>query len=65
LTTATTSWGVLDRPFKVRRLGHIGFNCLHPEETSGSTRAVRIRDLDRIDFTAHAPNRDELIAKIR
>jgi catechol 2,3-dioxygenase-like lactoylglutathione lyase family enzyme len=55
---------VLDRPFKVRRLGHLGFNCLHAEETIRFYHELfGFAISDRIDFSAHAPNRDELIAK--
>jgi catechol 2,3-dioxygenase-like lactoylglutathione lyase family enzyme len=55
---------VLDRPFKVRRLGHVGFNCLQPEKSVKFYHELfGFAISDRIDFSAHAPNRDELIAK--
>jgi catechol 2,3-dioxygenase-like lactoylglutathione lyase family enzyme len=44
---------MLARPFKVRRLGHTGFNCVRPEECLNFyTQDLGLRISDRLDFSA-------------
>lgn len=51
----------LARPFKVRRLGHTGFNCLKMEEcVRFYSEDVGFRISDRLDFTFRAENPKDL-----
>jgi catechol 2,3-dioxygenase-like lactoylglutathione lyase family enzyme len=51
----------LERPFKVRRLGHVGFNCARIDETFAFYRdALGFTLSDRIDFSRMVPNAPDL-----
>ena len=51
----------LERPFKVRRLGHVGFNCSHIDATFAFYRdALGFALSDRIDFSRILPNAPDL-----
>jgi catechol 2,3-dioxygenase-like lactoylglutathione lyase family enzyme len=52
---------LLARPFKVRRLGHTGFNCLKMEECLRFyTEDLGFRISDRLDFSKRAENPRDL-----
>jgi catechol 2,3-dioxygenase-like lactoylglutathione lyase family enzyme len=64
-TVATYDVGgvMLERPFKVRRIGHFGLNALKMEECLRFyTEDLGYRISDRLDFGARAKNRDEIAA---
>src|SRR6266568_5898034 len=47
----------LERPFRVRRLGHIGLNCTLIDESVHCYRnLLGLRISDRIDFSERIPN---------
>jgi catechol 2,3-dioxygenase-like lactoylglutathione lyase family enzyme len=51
----------LDRPFKVRRLGHLGLNCIKMEECVAFYRdALGFRVSDRLDLSKRAKDPDEI-----
>jgi catechol 2,3-dioxygenase-like lactoylglutathione lyase family enzyme len=51
----------LARPFKVRRLGHTGFNCIKMEEAVRFyTEDLGFRNSDRLDFSKRAENPKDL-----
>jgi hypothetical protein len=62
-TTATTAQfnvgGILlNQPFKIRRLGHFGFNSTKIDETLPFyTDLLGFRISDEIDFARHLPDR--------
>jgi catechol 2,3-dioxygenase-like lactoylglutathione lyase family enzyme len=50
----------LERPFKVRRLGHLGLNCIRMEDCVAFYRdAFGFRVSDRLDLSQRAKNDDE------
>jgi len=52
---------LLARPFKVRRLGHTGFNCIKMEEcVRFYTEDIGFRVSDRLDFSKRAPDPKDL-----
>lgn len=52
---------LLERPFKVRRLGHVGFNCLHIEESLPFYHdLLGFAISDRVDFSPRAANPRDL-----
>jgi len=52
---------VLERPFKVRRLGHVGFDCLQIDETLRFYHELfGFAISDRIDFSPRAPSPEAL-----
>lgn len=52
---------LLERPFKVRRLGHVGLNCIRMEEcVRFYTELVGFRISDTLDFTKRAADPSEI-----
>jgi catechol 2,3-dioxygenase-like lactoylglutathione lyase family enzyme len=63
--TATTGFDVggvlLERPFKVRRLGHLGLNCIKMEDCVAFYRdALGFRVSDRLDLSKRAKDPEEI-----
>ena len=51
----------LERPFKIRRLGHVGFNCIRMDEALAFYRDdVGFHISDRLDFGAHAERPEDI-----
>jgi catechol 2,3-dioxygenase-like lactoylglutathione lyase family enzyme len=52
---------LLDQPFKIRRLGHVGFNLVNMADgVRFYTDLLGFRVSDVIDYSVHAPNPDQL-----